>query len=276
MASSTLTTSQRSSRESTRSTYSSSTRRSLRRSSTRPERRNDRSGRRADRRTSAARQRRISENIYQTTGVAVRNGITRSSSQELKKSEQRRARRKKNLIIASLVTLLLGAILIVLAINSHNASQAGPLNELAATNQQLRERDAQLSKQLQENMSPSALAEKASGMGMVPASDTATLIQQGRRVIVSGTPRTAQGSTLMGINPNLQELKELEVQDSGEARLEPVAMKKRKEALPTGQQTPAPAQVTAQSQAAQKKKKQSQQRRRKLQPRVIDGTRANQ
>lgn len=190
------------------------------------------------------RNRRLQRNFQLSTGAAVRNGRTTNPASSLVRgrsrasiaaqldgnSQIRRQRASKVSFVAAILIVCFIGLGISLILSSYVASQSDNLVALQHTNKELKERDAQLTKQLQENMSAAQLAEKAAAMGMVPARDVATLNKHGRRIVVLGTPQAAQGDTLYNINPTLPERTPLKVAEDTDPVPEAVAFVKRAQA----------------------------------------------
>lgn len=193
------------------------------------------------------RNRRLERTYQLSTGAAVRNGGASRATNNLFRgrtrasiaaqlngnSQVRKKRASKLSFVAAVLIVCFVGLGISLVLSSYVASQSDTLVALEHTNKELKERDAQLTKELQENMSAAQLAEKAAAMGMVPAREVATLNKQGTKVVLVGTPKAAQGSTLYNINPNIPERVQLKVAESADPAPEKVAFVKRKDAAST-------------------------------------------
>lgn len=192
------------------------------------------------------RNRRLQRTYQLSTGAAVRNGgasrkghafrgRTRASiaAQLNGTSQVRKKRASKISFVAAILIVCFVGLGISLVLSSYVASQSDTLVALEHTNKELKERDAQLTKELQENMSAAQLAEKAAAMGMVPARDVATLNKQGKKVVLVGTPKAAQGETLYNINPTIPERVPLKVAEDTDPAPEKAAFVKRKDPAAT-------------------------------------------
>ena len=184
------------------------------------------------------RNRRLARTIQVSTGAAVRNGgagsvassairgRSRASIQAAmnQHSTVRRLRIGRLSFVAAVLIVLFIGVGVSLVLSSYVASQSESVVALQHTN---KERDAQLTKQLQESMSAAQLAEKAAAMGMVPSGDVATLHKVGHNVKVFGTPKAATGQSLHNINPPLPQRVELKVEEASEPPIEKVNFEKR-------------------------------------------------
>ena len=184
------------------------------------------------------RNRRLARTIQVSTGAAVRNGgagsvassairgRSRASIQAAmnQHSTVRRLRIGRLSFVAAVLIVLFIGVGVSLVLSSYVASQSESVVALQHT---IKERDAQLTKQLQESMSAAQLAEKAAAMGMVPSGDVATLHKVGHNVKVFGTPKAATGQSLHNINPPLPQRVELKVEEASEPPIEKVNFEKR-------------------------------------------------
>ncbi|HHY07665.1 MAG TPA: hypothetical protein GX530_03895 [Corynebacteriales bacterium] len=189
------------------------------------------------------RNRRLQRSFQVSTGAAVRNGgasraegslIRGRSRQSIaaqldSQSKVRKKRASKISFVAAILIVCFVGLGISLVLSSYVASQSETVVALEHTNKELKERDAQLTKELQENMSAAQLAEKAAAMGMVPARDVATLNKQGSKVVMVGTPKAAQGATLYNINPTIPERIPLKVAEDTDPAPEKVEFVKRED-----------------------------------------------
>ena len=187
------------------------------------------------------RNRRLARTMQVSTGAAVRNGgassvassATRGRSRASiqatmnQQSAVRRTRIGKLSFVAAVLIVLFVGVGVSLVLSSYVASQSESVVALQHTNKELKERDAQLTKQLQESMSAAQLAEKAAAMGMVPSGDVATLHKVGKNVEVVGTPKAASGQSMHNINPPLPQRVELTVEEASEPPIEEVKFEKR-------------------------------------------------
>lgn len=187
------------------------------------------------------RNRRLARTMQVSTGAAVRNGgassvessATRGRSRASiqatmnQQSAVRRTRIGKLSFVAAVLIVLFVGVGVSLVLSSYVASQSESVVALQHTNKELKERDAQLTKQLQESMSAAQLAEKAAAMGMVPSGDVATLHKVGKNVEVVGTPKAASGQSMHNINPPLPQRVELKVEEASEPPIEEVKFEKR-------------------------------------------------
>ena len=215
--------------------------------SARPRSRTQRIDSRPRQRTASAqraidrRNRRLARTMQVTTGAAVRNGgagtvptsLTRGRSrvsikaQMNQQSTVRRARSSRLSFVATVLLVCFIGVGISLVLSSYVASQSEAVVALQQTNKELKERDAQLTKQLQESMSAAQLAEKATALGMVSSGDVPTLHKVGNKVEVLGTPQAANGRSLHNINPPLPQRVELQVEEVSEPAIEEVKFTKR-------------------------------------------------
>lgn len=187
------------------------------------------------------RNRRLARTIQVSTGAAVRNGGAGSVASSATRGRSRASiqaamnqhstvRRLRigrlSFVVAVLIVLFIG-VGVSLVLSSYVASQSESIVALQHTNKELKERDAQLTKQLQESMSAAQLAEKAAAMGMVPSGDVATLHKVGHNVKVFGTPKAASGQSMHNINPPLPQRVELKVEEASDPPIEKVNFEKR-------------------------------------------------
>lgn len=112
---------------------------------------------------------------------------------------QRRSQAAKTPFVVVLVVLLVGGLLGLLLLNTMVAQDSFTLHDLAKQSRDLQLREQQLAGQLEAEQAPSALAARATKMGMVPGGAPAFLRLPDGRVL--GTPSKGKAAYVPAPKP---------------------------------------------------------------------------